>query len=263
MADNFSTFKTKLQTLQQIADSYASATKVANWLVLDTLRAGNTNYVDGSIFNPFNLTIGVVNQEFLNHLKNTNLSLYNYFVGTPRLTSNYEYANDPAGMLMDIPHLAVSMQGVLSTTTSNFDSYVTWAGDVASAIKQVNYGTADADTVIGHNGYSCSHVDIRSDLDAIGIMGRYKSDIQFGTKTIDSVFTLYFTNGLYGNRWSYFVQYIRTKTGKTFTTGIQTIMTGAPLVALSGPIVTQTHLDNYNTVVLSFCDYVTSRANSE
>lgn len=206
MADNFSTFKTKLQTLQQIANYYASTTKIANWLVLDTLRAGNPGYVNGSIFNPFNVTIGIVNQDFLNHLKNTNLTLYNYFVVTPSAQSNMKYANDPAGMEMDIPHLAVSMQGVQSTTTSNFDSYVTWAGDVASAIHDVNYGNANANTVIGHNDYRCPHSDIRADLDAIGIMGRYKSDIQSGTKTIDSVFTSYFTNGLYGNRWSYFVQ---------------------------------------------------------
>ncbi len=256
MADTFTNFMSKLQTLQNIANSFASHTKVANWLVLDTLRAGNSSYVNGSLFK---VSIGEVNQSFLTYLKNTNSTIYNYFVATPRSTGTYTYARDPGSLLMDIPHLAVSLQGVQSTTISHYDDYITWAGDVASAVHDVNYGSASANTVIGNSSYSCSGDDIRADLDAINIMDSYKSQIMNGTKTIYSVFTSYYTNGAYGNRWKSFVSHFGATTDAQFKNEINNVMDDVALVALTGNIATSQMLTNCQTVIESFCNYILAR----
>lgn len=251
MADSFTKFMNKLEILQEIAGDYASHTKVANWLVLDTLRSANSHYVDGF---PFKVSIGEVNQNFLDHLKSTDLSIYNYFVKASKM----QYARDPSSLKIDVPHLAVSMQGVQSTTVSHYDDYVTWAGDVASAVNDVNYKGATASKVIGSSHYSCSNPDIRADVDTINIMDSYKSKIQKGTMTIYSVFTSYFADEEYEDRWTLFKSHFAS-TNSRFKREINKVMDDTALVALTGRISTKEQKENFDIVVESFCKYIIDR----
>lgn len=133
------------------------------------------NYLRHYIYVGFewNLTLGPINEKFINYVDKTYPDLVNNIMPYIRKddTKLAYISNQP----VDLPHLAATTQGYISSPVVP-DFWIGWGGDVATAMADITGqkykgkgGTTQeiADNVIGSEKFSCSKIDILADIDAI------------------------------------------------------------------------------------------------
>lgn len=198
----YNNFINNLNELQDIALAYEgfssanfASLRITNDLVLEFLRAINPGYTRTL----FNSACGKVDTGFINYVKANNSTLYNYFY------DDSFWVNDPSDRNLDIPHLAVAIQGaIVSLTIPHMAEYISWAGDLATAMNDcVNRG-ADPETVVGNNSFSCGAADVRSDVDAMVIVDQFGDDIYSGMISVHDAFKNYYSSS-YSDRYSLFI----------------------------------------------------------
>ncbi|MGL4570467.1 MAG: glycoside hydrolase domain-containing protein [Clostridium sp.] len=131
------------------------------------------NYLRHYIYIGFqwNLTLGPINEEFINYVYKTYPDLVENLMPYIRdkNTKLAYISNQP----VDLPHLAATTQGYMSSPAIP-DFWTGWGGDLATAMANITAqkdkgGTIQeiADNIIGNEKFSCSRIDILADIDAI------------------------------------------------------------------------------------------------
>lgn len=152
-------------------------------------------------------TLAEINTEFIDYVKNNDLSLYNDLA--VYANSNSKTLYDSYSGNIDIGHLAATIEGYLSATLIP-GFWFGWGGDLASLMKQVanDYNANGgnrldiANSLIGEPNSSFQYADICSDSDAIKIGKMLKSST--GIHPLSDILNQYYSTNA-EQRISYFL----------------------------------------------------------
>lgn len=208
----------KIGELHQLATQYTSNTETAAVLTFQFIRRMNSGYLSDS----WGQVAGVIDENFVAYVCSNNVSVYKFFsADTPNFV-----LYDPSGGVIDLPHLAATMNALLVETSGaeallvgelHIDRLAGWAGDLQTLMKDVLNKAEDPhdyeilyDSTIemmGDENYSFGMMDLLADVDAINL---YKSlnmgDIQLS-------FEVYYD---FYNELGYQARFTRFISGKNY-----------------------------------------------
>ena len=171
----------------------------------------------------WDVTLDIFNQNFLNYIKNNNVSLYDKII---LLTGDTYLAidkNNGINAPIDVGHLCATLLGYQKTEFPK--SWTGWVGDFSSIYSRIEFLVSQGvalqtacDNLVGSTDSSYNFTDFIADIDAVQLYNRIPLFEELSTNNLlSNLLTSYYENIIEKHRYTYFMDVMVSSTGHSYS----------------------------------------------